>query len=196
MLSLCPEPPCTVPRQPSLAFSLPPSSRQVLTGPELSFPEPGGQEALWRLDSDPAGWGELPLTSPGDSLFFCTGSGGISWDLTAPLFALGEESKFPNVPEELGAKAQEKCGWGTVGMSLPLPSFCKRRRLVQLALRSLLLDAKLLKVASHTKGIHAVISKHLLRGSPAPGTVLDTQNTRINQGASCPQGARGDRPTV
>lgn len=122
MLSLCPEPPCTVPRQPSLAFSLPPSSRQVLTGPELSFPEPGGQEALWRLDSDPAGWGELPLTSPGDSLFFCTGSGGISWDLTAPLFALGEESKFPNVPEELGAKAQEKCGWGTVGMSLPLPN--------------------------------------------------------------------------
>lgn len=84
----------------------------------------------------------------------------------------------------------------TLGMSLPLPSFCKRRRLVQLALRSLLLDSKLLKVASHTKGIHSVISKHLLRGSPAPGMVLNSQNTWINQGASCPQGARGDRPMV
>ena len=84
-------------------------------------PGSGGRGALWRLDSDPAGWGELPLTSPGDSLSFCTGTGGISWDLTATLFALEEESKFPNVPEELGAKAQEKCGWGTVGMSPPLP---------------------------------------------------------------------------
>lgn len=83
-------------------------------------PGAGGRGALWRLDSDPAGWGELPLTSPGDSLF-CTGSGGISWDLTAPLFALEEESKFLNVPEELGAKAQENCGWRIVGMSPPLP---------------------------------------------------------------------------
>lgn len=109
----------------------------------------------------------------------------------------GAENSTPG-PESraLHSHPSSATNCATLGMSLPLPGFYKRRRLVQLALRSLLLDAKLLKVASHTKGIHAIISKRLLRGSPAAGMVLDTQNTRINQGASCPQGARGDRPMV
>lgn len=81
---------------------------------------PAGAGELWRLDSDPAGWGELPLTYTGDSPSFCTRSGVSSGDLTAPPSAPEEESEPPDAPEALGAKAQETRGWGTMGVSHPL----------------------------------------------------------------------------